>query len=113
MKFLIHGRGRTEKLSGHVEVDETFIGGKARTCIALTGDERSTAPGYESKIAVMGVLERHGEVLTIVVKNVKRKSLRSEINAHVRRVRWSIRIRFARTTILTTTILYAHRYQSG
>src|SRR6476620_3888869 len=35
------------------------------------------------KVAVMGLLERHGEVRTMVVKNVKRKSLRPEINAHV------------------------------
>ena len=31
----------------------------------------------------MGLLERHGEVRTMVVENVKRKSLRKEINAHV------------------------------
>jgi len=31
----------------------------------------------------MGLLERHGEVRTMVVSNVKRKSLRKEINAHV------------------------------
>jgi transposase-like protein len=35
------------------------------------------------KVAVMGLLERHGEVRTMVVSNVKRKSLRTEINAHV------------------------------
>jgi len=31
----------------------------------------------------MGLLERHGEVRTMVVRNNKRKSLRPEINAHV------------------------------
>jgi transposase-like protein len=31
----------------------------------------------------MGLLERHGEVRTMVVPNVKRKSLRREINTHV------------------------------
>ena len=35
------------------------------------------------KVAVMGLLERHGEVRTMVVNNVKRKSLRKEINTHV------------------------------
>src|ERR1041384_7915689 len=54
--------GSIEKLSGHIEIDETFIGGK---------------------VAVMGLLERHGEVRTMVVRNNKRKSLRPEINAHV------------------------------
>jgi transposase-like protein len=31
----------------------------------------------------MGLLERHGEVRTMVVANTKRKSLRREINTHV------------------------------
>jgi transposase-like protein len=31
----------------------------------------------------MGLLERHGEVRTMVVRNNKRKSLRPEINANV------------------------------
>src|SRR6185295_7232365 len=67
-------QGSIEKLSGHVEVDETFIGGKARNMHRSEGAR---------KVAVMGLLERHGEVRTMVVSNVKRKSLRKEINAHV------------------------------
>ena len=67
-------QGSIEKLSGHVEVDETFIGGKAR---------KIHGTGGAGKVAVMGLLERHGEVRTMVVDNVKRKSLRKEINTHV------------------------------
>ena len=37
--------------------------------------------GFEAKVAVMGLLERHGEAM--VVRNNKHKSLRTEINAHV------------------------------
>jgi transposase-like protein len=39
--------------------------------------------GGSGKVAVMGLLERHGEVRTMVVPNVKRKSLRKEISTHV------------------------------
>lgn len=35
------------------------------------------------KVAVMGLLERHGEVRTMVVSNTKCKALRREINTHV------------------------------
>ena len=69
--------GSIEKLSGHVEVDETFIGGKARNmhrCDKALA--RFTALADAGKVAVMGLLERHGEVRTMVVSNVKRKSLR-------------------------------------
>ena len=34
-------------------------------------------------MAVMGLLERHGEVRTVVIPNTKRKSLRCAINTHV------------------------------
>jgi transposase-like protein len=35
------------------------------------------------KVAVMGLLERHGEVRTVVVPNVKRKSLHGEVAKHI------------------------------
>src|SRR5437016_12781137 len=48
------------KLSGEVEVDETFIGGKARF---MHKDRKARAikgTGGMGKVAVMGLLERHG-----------------------------------------------------
>lgn len=39
--------------------------------------------GGAGKVAVMGLLERHGEVRTMVVPNVKRKSLHREVSRHV------------------------------
>lgn len=80
-----------KKLCGQVEVDETFIGGKARNmhrsvvarrvaefATPLTGRNQNIG-----KVAVMGLLERHGEVRTMVVANTKRKSLHGEVSAHV------------------------------
>src|ERR1041384_3810428 len=76
-------QGSIEKLSGHVEVDETFIGGKARNMHRSERARKIQGTGGAGKVAVMGLLERHGEVRTMVVKNVRRKSLRKEINTHV------------------------------
>jgi transposase-like protein len=75
--------GTLDKLSGHVEVDETFIGGKARNMHRSERARKIHGTGGSGNVAVMGLLERHGEVRTMVVANTKRKSLRSEINTHV------------------------------
>ena len=74
-----------------MEVDETFIGGKARKMHKSVLRERvkkfaTPHTGRNQnigKVAVMGLLERNGEVRTMVVRNVKRKSLREELNTHV------------------------------
>lgn len=59
--------GTFEKLSGQVEADETFIGGKARNMHKSKRSEKITGRGMSGKVAVMGLLERHGEVRTKVV----------------------------------------------
>jgi transposase-like protein len=83
--------GSINKLRRSVEVDETFIGGKARNMHRSTLAKRVAqfATPYTGrnqnigKVAVMGLLERHGEVRTMVVSNVKRKSLHGEVSKHV------------------------------
>ncbi len=56
-------------LTGHVEVDETYIGGKRPKIKGFTGR------GAKGKTVVMGILERDGEVFTKVVPTAGRKSL--------------------------------------
>ena len=46
------------KLGGEVEVDETFIGGKARNMHLSERKRRITGTGAKDKTAVMGILER-------------------------------------------------------
>jgi transposase-like protein len=75
--------GSFEKLGGHVEVDETFIGGKARNMHKGRRARTIHGTGGAGKVAVMGLLERHGEVRTMVVPNVRRKSLHGEVSKHV------------------------------
>jgi transposase-like protein len=70
-------------LSGEVEADETFIGGKARNMHLSKRKRRITGTGTKDKIAVMGILERGGEVRTVVVANRKKTALQTEVRKHV------------------------------
>jgi transposase-like protein len=67
-----------------VEVDETFIGGKARNMHAEKRRQVITASGPHDKTAVFGMLERGGQVRAMVVPNRRRYALESEIRAHVK-----------------------------
>src|SRR5690606_32887033 len=49
------------KTSGHVEVDETYIGGKARNMHKGRKDRIIKGTGGMGKVAVMGLLARHGK----------------------------------------------------
>jgi transposase-like protein len=76
------------KLSGEVEVDETYIGGKARNMHKGQRALKITGTGGMGKVAVMGLLERHGEdghskVKVKVVPNVRRQTLAPEVRQHV------------------------------
>jgi transposase-like protein len=82
------GMDSGEKLSGHVEADETFIGGKARNMHAAIRARKITGTGGKDKTAVMGILERsrdgkNSTVRTKVVPNRKKKALQSEVRKHV------------------------------
>ena len=52
--------GTFDKLDGTVEVDETFIGGKARIMHKDASAAASRATAHVGKTAVMGLLDRHG-----------------------------------------------------
>ena len=70
-------------LSGHIEADETFIGGKARNMHNGKRAARITGTGGKDKTAVMGILERGGKVRTSVIPNRKKKAIQSEVRKHV------------------------------
>jgi transposase-like protein len=71
--------------SGEIEVDETFIGGKARNMHKSVRARRITGRGksIEDKTAVVGILERDGKIRTKVVQDRKRETLHGLIKAHV------------------------------
>jgi transposase-like protein len=68
---------------GNVEVDETFIGGKARNMHSSVRQRRITGTGGKDKTAVMGLLERGGQVRANVISSRKRKVLHEEVKKHV------------------------------
>jgi transposase-like protein len=71
------------KLSGEVEVDETFIGGKARNMHIDKRQRRITGTGGKDKTIVFGALERGGKVRVAVVANRKKHGLHANVKAHV------------------------------
>jgi transposase-like protein len=75
--------GTINKLSGQIEADETFIGGKARNMHKSVKASKVSGTGGKDKTAVMGILERGGKVRTKVIDNTKRKTLHAEIREHV------------------------------
>lgn len=78
------GMESSEKLMGHVEVDETFIGGAARNM--HKGRRKAQGTGHGGKVAVMGLLDRHTrEVRTMVVEGTRRHQLVPNIYDHVER----------------------------
>ena len=88
--FLLHRirlamqSGDFTKLSGEVEVDETFIGGKARNMHADKRAEKITGRGASGKAIVVGVLDRETKtVRTAHVKDTTRATLQGEVRAHV------------------------------
>jgi len=70
-------------LSGEVEADETFIGGKARNMHSSKRERRITGTGGKDKTAVMGILERGGKIRTAIVPDRKKKALQAEVRKHV------------------------------
>jgi transposase-like protein len=76
------------KLAGEIEIDETFIGGKARYMHKAKRAERVKGGGTVGKTAVMGLLERHGpdghsRVRGSIVANTKRRTLAPAVEQQV------------------------------
>ncbi|HEY5175835.1 MAG TPA: IS1595 family transposase [Terriglobales bacterium] len=67
-----------------VEVDETFIGGKARNMHLDKRERRITGTGGNDKTIVFGALERGGKVHTIIVKDRKKAGLQACVKEHVK-----------------------------
>lgn len=77
-----------EKLDGEVEIDETYIGGKARNMHKGKRNRVIKGTGGMGKVAVMGLLERnspdkHSTVRMAIVPNVRRRALQANVQEHV------------------------------
>ena len=71
------------KMSGQVECDETYIGGKARNMHRDVRERRIQGTGGKGKVAVMGLLERDGKVRAKVVAGATKATLHGEVRANV------------------------------
>jgi transposase-like protein len=82
------GMESPDKLTGHVEADETFIGQKARNMHKSVRARKITGTGGKDKTAVMGILERgadgkHSTVRATVIPNRKKSAIHAEVRKHV------------------------------
>src|SRR5436190_14279235 len=71
------------KLSGEIEVDETFIGGKARNMHAAKRKERITGTGGKDKVIAFGMVERGGRVRVSAALSRQAEDLQPAIREHV------------------------------
>jgi transposase-like protein len=87
--FLLHRirlamqTGTFAKLDGEIEVDETFIGGKARNMHKNVRARKITGTGGKDKAIVAGVLQRGGEIRAVVVPDTRRATLQAGVREHV------------------------------
>jgi len=83
IRFAQH-HGTIDKMTGTVEADETFIGGKARNMHADRRYTKIRGRGPEGKAIVFGLLEREtGRVRTSVVGTRRKHHLHSAIRENV------------------------------
>lgn len=74
--ILLHSENEFRKLSGKIEADESYFGGKRKG---------NRGRGALNKQAVFGILERNGRVYATVVKDVSAKTLFNHIKKKTRK----------------------------
>jgi len=80
--------GGSGLLTGEVEADEPFIGGKARNMHASKRARRITGTAGKDKTAVMGILERGkdgkpSKIRTSILPNRRKEAIHAEVRKHV------------------------------
>src|SRR4051812_35222921 len=77
--------GTFDKLDGEVEVDETYVGGKARN-MHKSARERKAVEGWGTgKAIAFGMRERDGKVRATVVSDTRQHTVHGQIDRHIER----------------------------
>lgn len=71
------------KLSGTIEADETFVGGKAKNMHKAERKGKIKGRGFVGKTIVQGILKRGGKVVAGVVGDSKRRTLQPNVRSMV------------------------------
>jgi transposase-like protein len=72
-----------DRFDGEIEVDETFIGGKARNMHKAERARKITGTGGKDKAIVVGALERGGKVRAAVVEDRTSQTLQGYVREGV------------------------------
>jgi len=75
--------GSFDKIDGIAEVDETFIGGKARNMHKDVRERKITGTGGKDKTVVVGALERGGKVRAAVAPDRSKTTLQGFVRDNV------------------------------
>lgn len=75
--------GSFDKIDGIAEVDETFIGGKARNMHKTDRERRITGTGGKDKTIVVGALQRGGKVRATVAADRSKPTLQGYVRENV------------------------------
>ena len=75
--------GSFDKLDGEVEVDETYIGGKAPQHARGRTEAKDSGTGPMSKTAVLGIRRRDGDVRARVITDTERLTVFGQVVGNV------------------------------
>ena len=70
-------------LTGIVEADETYVGGKPRKGNKRDDDHKPTGPGGTKKVPVIGLIERDGKLIAKMVRSVTTNRIKEFIFMNV------------------------------
>lgn len=72
-----------QSVSGNVEIDETFVGGKNKNRHKDKKVEKCQGRSFKDKVPIFGVLQRGGHASAIVVPNTKASTLKPLISKFI------------------------------
>lgn len=72
-----------QAVSGDVEIDETFVGGKNKNRHKDKKVERCQGRSFKDKVPVFGMLQRNGHITAVVVPDTKASTLKPIILSHI------------------------------